>query len=754
MQKKKKDLEKKSNESVSNSIDVVQEKPKVDDETKSLLNDFVAEAMDSLDKNEPLVEQLANSDNQEVVNTIFRVFHTIKGLSGFFGLNVVSEFTHEAETLLDILRKNKIAKDEETLDLIYKSFDFLRLLVTEISENFSDVALESDSVVIRKSLRSKILQLNPESEKESDEVVTNNSVILTTSTPEVNKSENEISIEEYLGKFESEANELIAISEKNLLELEKDLQNSNAINTTFASIHSLKGNAGFMGLKNVEKLCMQMETILDDMRSDTIDAGPELITYLLSQLDILKGTIQESIAGMGSKGDKKTEITKEEKPQKIKKEQEKAIQEKEEKPVIIIEDKKSSKPSAKSDAPDAESQSKTEINASAMQRKDIRVDMVKLDKLFDLVGELITIETMVTNNPDLAGLELQSFTKAANMMNKITRELQEITMSIRMTPLDGLFNKMKRLVRDLSIKSGKKINFEVSGQETEMDKNVIEEISDPLVHILRNAIDHGIETSDKRVNKGKSDIGNVSLTAKYEGNEILIIIEDDGNGLNKEKIIEKAIAKDLLKTTPDKLSDREVWNLIFEPGFSTADKITEVSGRGVGMDVVRRNIEKLRGTVNIDSKTGKGSRFVLRIPLTLAIMDGMLIRIGNTKYAIPIVSICESFRPKREDITITMDGLEVVKVRDEIFPVLRLHEIYEIQQDVSDLCEGILILVESHEKKACFFVDEILGQQQTVVKALSDYIGRVNGITGCFILSDGAIGLIIDVDNLMQMAEG
>ncbi|MFY7997218.1 MAG: chemotaxis protein CheA, partial [Candidatus Kapaibacteriota bacterium] len=392
--------------------------------------------------------------------------------------------------------------------------------------------------------------------------------------------------------------------------------------------------------------------------------------------------------------------------------------------------------------------------AAVLQRRDIRVDMEKLDKLFDLVGELITIESMVTNNPDVQALELEGFNKAAGMLNKITRELQEVTMSIRMMPLEGLFSKMKRLVRDLSLRFEKKINLEISGAETEMDKNVIEEISDPLMHIIRNAIDHGVESRERRLAAGKNEMGTVKLQARYEGNEILIIIEDDGGGINRAKVLEKAISKGLLKTSPDKMTAREINALIFEPGFSTAEKVTDISGRGVGMDVVKRNIEKLQGSITVDTIEGKGSRFTLRIPLTLAIMDAMMIRVGDSVYALPILTIRESFRPQPEAITLTMDGLEVARVRDELFSVIRLHEVYRRTPDTTHLHEGILVIVETREKKACLLVDEIIGQQQIVVKGLSDYVGNVEGITGCMIQSNGEVGLIIDVDMLLSMMAG
>jgi two-component system chemotaxis sensor kinase CheA len=406
-----------------------------------------------------------------------------------------------------------------------------------------------------------------------------------------------------------------------------------------------------------------------------------------------------------------------------------------------------------------------------VQRKDIRVDTAKLDALFDLVGELITIEAMVTRHPELEGLDLPHFAKSASMLNKITRELQEVTTSIRMTPLEGLFTKMKRLVRDLALRLNKPASLLIAGAETEMDKNVIEELADPLMHLIRNALDHGIEPSaDERRQAGKPEHATLRLEARYEGSEILIILADDGRGLDRQRILAKAAEQHLLKAQhaelyrsgrADAIADRDVWSYIFEPGFSTAERLSDISGRGVGMDVVRKNIEKLQGSISLHSSAGRGTTFTLRIPLTLAIIDGMLLRVGHadkqTIYALPILTIRESFRPTREQIHRTMDALEMLNVRGEVYPVIRLHELFGKEPQTRHLHEGIVIMAEAvvqgEPRRVCVFVDEIVGQQQIVVKGLSDYIGSVDGITGCMILSNGEIGLILDLEAIIRKAE-
>lgn len=750
----------------------------IDSEIQDMLGSFVSEAFDSLDSNEPLVENLREEINSESVNAIFRVFHTLKGLSGFFDMRIINKVTHQAETLLDIIRKQGKAQSESTITVIYQTFDFLRDLLQRVNTEFTDqsgkdeaedmiliildaiskVKGEQDGIGDEQAAESIIkaepspiaeekepeplkdeIQLELEAEQEM-EILLENPEIASQSSEEFG-IESLVS-ENMLEQFLSGAQEFLDLTEKNLLILEKEPERENLVRESFGYIHSLKGNAGFMGLNEIEEISSEIETILDSIRNNQLDIDQNIVTILLSNIEQIRNRVEE-ISGRLGKSDESAPKAKEHIViEEVKQEPE--IKEISLEKAPAKEEKPKAAPAVKVKAP---------LQMQTIQRKDIRVETSKIDKLFDLVGELITIESMVTNSSDLIGLELQNFNKSANMLNKITRELQEISMSIRMMPLEGHFNKMKRLVRDVSIKMNKKVNLIVSGQETEMDKNVIDEIADPLVHILRNSIDHGVESPEQRIASGKDEMGNVSLSARYEGNEILIIVEDDGAGISRDIILRKAQEKGILKTPPESLSDKEVFALVFEPGFSTSKTVTDISGRGVGMDVVKKNIEKLRGSVDVSSVEGKGSKFTLRIPLTLAIMESMLIRVGDSKFALPILAIRESFRPNPNSITVTMDGLEVAKVRQEILPIIRIHELLGLESDSEKLHEGILIIIEARERKVCLFADEIVGQQQAVIKGLSDYIGKVPGITGCMILADGGIGLILDIESLIDMAE-
>ncbi len=390
-------------------------------------------------------------------------------------------------------------------------------------------------------------------------------------------------------------------------------------------------------------------------------------------------------------------------------------------------------------------------NSAVISQSMISVNIAKLDKLMDLVSELVIAESMVTQNPDLKDLELENFRKAAHQLHKITNELQDTVMSVRMVPLAGTFHKMQRIVRDMSKKLEKEIKLELLGEETEVDKNIIEHISDPLMHLVRNAVDHGIEKTQERMLTDKPEVGTVTLEAKNAGSDVVILVRDDGKGLNKEKILSKARAANLITKPESEMNEKEIFNLIFLPGFSTKESVTEFSGRGVGMDVVSKNIGEVGGTVSIDSKEGAGSTVCLKIPLTLAIIDGMNVRVGSSYYTIPIASIRESFRPQKLNLIRDPDGNEMIMVRGQCYPILRLHEIYHIKTKVTDFTEGIFVMVEHEEVMFCVFADELIGQQQVVIKSLPSYIkksGIIKGLAGCTLLGEGSISLILDVGGL------
>ncbi len=382
----------------------------------------------------------------------------------------------------------------------------------------------------------------------------------------------------------------------------------------------------------------------------------------------------------------------------------------------------------------------------------ISVNVNKIDKLIDLVGEMVMTEAMVIQNPDLQGLELNSFHKAARQLNKITLELQDIVMSIRMIPLTTTFQKMHRIVRDMSKKQNKEIKLAIIGEETEVDKNIMEHISDPLMHLVRNAIDHGIEAPAERERSGKAQAGTITLEAKNIGSDVVIRVNDDGRGLDKEKILKRAEENRLLKQVPENMTEKEIYHMILLPGLSTKDNVTEYSGRGVGMDVVSKNIESIGGLLSVDSNPGKGTTITMKIPLTMAVVDGMNIRVGQSYFTIPVATVVKSFRLDDSDQMIYISGEEMVMVRGNCYRLIRLWKEFNLKSDYSNSREGIIIMVEIDTRIFCLLADELLGKQQVVVKTLPKYIqnfDQTKKLSGCTLLGNGSLSLILDVSNLL-----
>jgi two-component system chemotaxis sensor kinase CheA len=351
-------------------------------------------------------------------------------------------------------------------------------------------------------------------------------------------------------------------------------------------------------------------------------------------------------------------------------------------------------------------------------------------------------------------LHIDSFERSSQELRKLINELQDIVMSIRMLPVSNSFQKMHRLVRDMSKKVSKDVELVLIGEETEVDKNIIDTMSDPLMHLIRNAVDHGIETPAERVSKGKPAKGQVKLEAKNAGGDVVILISDDGAGLDRHSLIKKATEKGLTTKLDSEISDKEAYQMIFLPGFSTNTEVTEYSGRGVGMDVVKRNIDKVGGSISLDSVPGEGMTVQIRIPLTLAIVDGMKLRVGNLVFIVPMLSIQESFKPNEGDVFLDPDGSEMIMIRGECYPVMRLYRIFDIEPDYENLDDGILIMISTDSATFCLFVDELIGEQQAVIKPLPEYIQKHNigmhGIGGCAVLGDGSISLIIDINSLVE----
>ena len=401
-----------------------------------------------------------------------------------------------------------------------------------------------------------------------------------------------------------------------------------------------------------------------------------------------------------------------------------------------------------------EAKETTTAASKGITQNFISVNVGKVDKLMDLVGEIVTTESMVIKHPEIVNLNIESFEKQSRRLRQLTDELQDVVMSIRMVPISSTFRKMQRIVRDMSHKTGKDAQLVLLGEQTEVDKNVIENLSDPLMHMIRNSMDHGLEPTAERLAKGKPASGTIVLEARNTGGDVIITISDDGRGLNRDSIIKKAQERGLTQKSESDISDQEAYNFIFAPGFSTNEKVTEYSGRGVGMDVVCSNIEKMGGSVSVSSVAGKRTTFTLQIPLTLAIIEGMDVRVGSEHYIIPILNIRESFELQTKDLIVAPDGTESIIIRGKCYLVRRLHQLFNVADAQVDFESGIMVLVESERGSVCLFVDQIIGEQQAVIKPLPNFIGRIMGrlphISGCTILGNGSISLILDVNSLVS----
>jgi len=577
---------------------------------------------------------------------------------------------------------------------------------------------------------------------------------------------------ELLSGFIEEAFEHLESIESNILELENNPGDSEIINNIFRPFHTIKGVSGFLNLMTINKLAHTTENLLDDVRNGSRAMDPEVIDVVLSVGDTLRSMVENVQEVLEEGPDKFKEFDISEYIDLIHTIQGKqsgasppaAAQEApaaeavaepvaaEETPVEQAGPAKSVPASTKAPAGGASAPAKPAARAAAKVGASIRVDIEKLDGMVNAVGELVIMQAMVRQNPLVSHIADPKLNKDFSQLSRITSELQKTAMSMRMVPIRQTFQKMVRLVRDLSKKSGKLVDLVMSGEETEIDRNMVDSIYDPLVHMIRNSVDHGVQAPEERKGQGKNPTGTVRLSAYQKGGNIVIEIVDDGHGLNTAKIREKAIARGLIRDT-DNLSDHELNNLIFLPGFSTADKITDVSGRGVGMDVVKKGVEKLRGKVEVISQPGEGTQFVIRLPLTLAIIDGIIVRVGSERYIIPTIAIQESIRPRREHYNTVHGRGEALMVRDRIIPIVRLGRIFGVESEYDDPCEAIVVVVENEGRLRALMVDELLGKQEVVIKSLGGYMKDIRGVAGGTILGDGRVGLILDLAGLIAVAD-
>ncbi len=564
---------------------------------------------------------------------------------------------------------------------------------------------------------------------------------------------------ELLREFIAESREHLDNIEQGVLVLENKPDDAETLNTVFRAFHTFKGGAGFLNLIPINRLAHVLESLLDLARQGKLVIDATVIELILRGRDVLKKFLDEIDGQIAGSRPAQAAIIP---TAMLKAEVQEVIEGKPHAPAIIpakVETESVAAPNpaapevaeatrANSVAPDAGDLSRANLPQHAGM---VKVDTAKLDGLLDLVGEMVIAQSLVGQNlGQLAGLDPQ-FARNIAQLGRITKDLQRVSMALRMVPIRGVFQKMSRVVRDLGAKQKKKVQFTTNGEETELDRGVVEELNDPLLHMIRNSMDHGIEAPDKRKASGKPETGTLHLRAYHQGGNIVVEVEDDGAGLNKEKILKKAIERGLA-TAGTVLTDEQIFSFIFAAGFSTADKVTDLSGRGVGLDVVRRNIERLRGQVSISSKPGQGTLFRISLPLTLAIIDGFIVRVGEERYIIPTLAVRESFRPQPGMVTEIQNKAEVVNVRGRIIPLLRLNETFGLTKTKSDVAEGIVVVVEAGKDTRCLLVDGLLHKQEVVIKNLNDMLVYKNHLlAGAAILGDGRVGLILDVNALVHL---
>jgi two-component system, chemotaxis family, sensor kinase CheA len=667
---------------------------------------FFEESFEGLDAMESGLLNLEDgAADVEAINTIFRAAHSIKGGAGTFGFMAVSEFTHKLETLLDEMRNGQREVTPESTNVLLEAVDVLREMLTAVQQ-------KEDTDDARIALVCE--QLDEMLGGEESSGLEQESEMAATDSDGGQSIGWKINFRPHLHMLQTGNDPVRLIRELDSLgELSVNLDESQ-----LPLFSDLEPEDNY--------LAWQMELISDVAKEEVV----EIFEWVEDDCDL-------TIEALSSVTEISDELSEESEPEKIE-----AVEPEES--VAAITETQLKTPAVEK----TEAKQKT---STAPAAASIRVGTDKIDSLINMVGELVITQSMLSQVGDNFTEDmLPQLIDGLAQLERNTREMQEGVMRIRMLPISFAFNRFPRLVHDLTSKSGKQVDLKLTGEQTELDKTVMEKIGDPLVHLVRNSLDHGLEIPEVRLAAGKGETGMLNLNAYHQGGNIVIEIEDDGAGLDEEKIFNKAVEKGLVNAA-DNLSPEKIHELIFMPGFSTADVVSDISGRGVGMDVVRKNIHSLGGSVEIVSEQGIGTKFTIRLPLTLAIMDGQTIRVADENYILPLVSIIESIEIKTTDIKQVSGKGELYKLRDDYVPVIRLYEVFNIEPQITDLEEGLLVVVEGDGQKVGLFIDDLLGQQQVVIKSLETNYRKVVGLSGATILGDGTVALILDVPGLISL---
>ena len=694
----------------------------IDASMESMLEMFIFETTGLLEQLDEIMlsSEKDGSFSEESINEIFRIMHTVKGSAAMMGLETLSTVAHKVEDMFFIIREDPSIINEEhsssLFDILFRASDFMRGELEKIQSADNYESGNADEL-IEQILKQKAIL--------SGDVVADTA----SKTKEASKSDDD-----------------------------NKLNNMYQVKVFFEDGCQMENIRAVLLVNNIKDWCDEIHYLPED-----IETNPQTCkTIIENGFDIYfipAKTANDVFKAIESSVNVKSYESIYEPSHKQETKIESSLLS--EIDALADENKKSQAETERRTFVKSDEQKKTErinkeISSSRPAKQNlISVNLTKLDQLMDIVGEIVITESMVASSPDLKGLELDNFSKATRQLRKLTDTLQDTVMSIRMVEIAGVLQKMNRLVRDMNKKLGKECNFETEGEATEVDKSIIDALSDPFMHLIRNSMDHGIESTEERIRAGKNPHGTIGIYAQSVAGEITIIVADDGRGLDPQKILKKAKDKGLLTKPEDKYTDSEIYNLIMLPGFSTNEEVTEYSGRGVGMDVVCKNIEMVGGRINVQSELGKGMRTIIKIPLTLAIVDGMDVSVGNTIFTLPITSIKQTFKVS-DEYTLLKDneGAEMIIVRGECFPIIRLHRIYDIETQKTDFQDGIMVLIESGSKSACIFADALIGEQQVVVKPFPQYLSQFDikqkGMAGCTILGDGNISLIIDANTIMD----
>ena len=672
---------------------------------------FFDESDEHLDDMEQLLMSLdVESPDPEELNSIFRAAHSIKGGSGIFGFDALMNLTHVMENLLDKARNNELSVTADIVNVLLETLDVLKDTLNAYRD---ETPVPEDSIAERIKILNGVINgqstdAAPGDGDDASEVSVN--------------AQNESAQDDSFGFFDDEPNSAIEAADDSFGFFDDEPVNevlSHGDNTK--SENNDDDGFGFFD---------------DEISNNTVDAQTETTKAETAEVEQGFGFFED--APSATNINTSLEIASSNNAQSASTQLNTATTSNNDKAPTsgvaptTTQAKTPPKPPAK--------------KSTARESASIRVDTTKIDAMVNLVGELVITQSMLSLiGQDVEGQVGERLQLAIDELQRNTREIQESVMSMRMLPLTATFNRFPRLVRDLAGKLGKQVELVLQGGSTEIDKSLIEKIVDPLTHLVRNSIDHGIEMPDKRVGAGKPEKGTVILSAEQKGGSIIISIIDDGGGLHRDKILDKARSNGL--TVSDDMPDSEVWQLIFQPGFSTAEAITDVSGRGVGMDVVRRNIESIGGRIDIESSAGEGSAFFIHLPLTLAIVDGMCVSVGKQIFVIPLLNIIESFQPTKQQLK-TLGNDTVLYIRDQYWPLVPLYDFMEVEDAALSPTEGIVVLLESSKKRFGVLVDALVGQQQVVIKSLEEHYRKVAGIAGATIMGDGKVALIIDADSI------